>query len=96
MGEGGGFIFDSQHRFLAVSLKKCLSGDNYRRPPQIFLTRIVYYSTTCRDNTCLVMGLGSMVGLSLNKAIEIVNTIKAPFILFINPLHASQICPRWH
>ena len=40
-GGGQGIIFDSQHIFLAVSLKKCLSGDNYRRPSQLLLTRIV-------------------------------------------------------
>ena len=40
-GGGQGIIFDSQYRFLAVSLKKYLSGDNYRRPSQLLLTRIV-------------------------------------------------------
>ena len=40
-GGGQGAILDSGYRFLAVSLKKCLSGDNYRRPSQLFLTRIV-------------------------------------------------------
>ena len=40
-GGGWGIIFDSRYRFLAVSLKKCLSGDNYRRPSQLLLTRIV-------------------------------------------------------
>ena len=42
LNEGGrGIIFDSRYWFLAVSLKKCLSGDNYRRPSQLLLTRIV-------------------------------------------------------
>ena len=41
MGEGGGVRFDSGYQFLAVSLKKCLRGDNYRRPSQLLLTRIV-------------------------------------------------------
>ena len=42
-GGGGGGRFDSRYRFLVVSLKKCLSGDNYRRPSQLLLTRIVAF-----------------------------------------------------
>ena len=41
MGEGGGFRFDSGYRFLAILLKICLSGANYRRASQLLLTRIV-------------------------------------------------------
>ena len=41
MGEGGGLYLIADIDFLAVSLKKCLSGDNYRRLFQLLLTRIV-------------------------------------------------------
>ena len=34
-GWGGGGISAGRYRFFAVSRKKCLSGDNYRRPSQL-------------------------------------------------------------
>ena len=49
-GGGWGIIFDSRYRFLAVSLKKCLSGDNYRRPSQLLLTRTVAAAELYNNN----------------------------------------------
>ena len=43
-GVGWGGICDSRYRFFAVSLKKGLSGDNYRRLSQLLFTRIVAHS----------------------------------------------------